>query len=183
MERLELGEDNDGSEDEAATADLNPEFEAAEAEAEVEAGGQAEEEAEFAELQAEAMLAVEAELKEIGILNAENPPEVSIDNDGGSTSDSELKEIGILNAENPPEVSIDNDGGSTSDKSNTESHTKFRDGLPHYSDEQIQQRIAFLLESEKRTEYEITLDDETKVLSAAGPLPTIRYESGTLYPR
>ena len=155
MERLELGEDNDGSEDEAATADLNPEFEAAEAEAEVEAGGQAEEEAEFAELQAEAMLAVEAE----------------------------LKEIGILNAENPPEVSIDNDGGSTSDKSNTESHTKFRDGLPHYSDEQIQQRIAFLLESEKRTEYEITLDDETKILSAAGPLPTIRYESGTLYPR
>jgi len=58
MERLELGEDNDGSEDEAA-----------EAEAEVETGGQAEEEAEFAELQAEAMLAVEAELKGIGILN------------------------------------------------------------------------------------------------------------------
>lgn len=65
MERLELGEYNDGSEAEAATADLNAEFEAAEAEAEVEAGGQAEDEAEFAELQAEAMLAVGAELKEL----------------------------------------------------------------------------------------------------------------------
>jgi len=96
--------------------------------------------------------------------------------------EAELKEIGILNAENPgPEVSMDNDEGSTSDTFTTESRTKFRDGLPHYSEEQIQQRITFLSKPEERTEYEITADDEAKILSAAGPLPTVRYESGTLY--
>ena len=59
---------------------------------------------------------------------------------------------------------------------------KFRDGLPHYSEDEIQQRVDDLSKRCDKAEYEITAEDEENLRLKAGPAPEIKFQSGTLHP-
>jgi hypothetical protein len=58
---------------------------------------------------------------------------------------------------------------------------KFRDGLPHYSEDEIQQRVDDLSKRCDKAEYEITVEDEEKLCLKAGPAPEIKFQSGMLH--